>query len=155
MVSMHDGKCLVNEDNELWKKNAAKKKPYEEVLKKYKGKGIWYIDKGKYTEFAYYLFVIALRLIMKDLIYRNFAFKFPHVNGGYILLGNINYKFKMIDGRKMQEVNVIWIDFLKYISAKRKHSYTMRLNKRWRKIVYAMVYSGHFYPKYKGIHGKK
>ena len=57
--------------------------------------------------------------------------------------------------RKMQEVNVIWIDFLKYISAKRKHSYTMRLNKRWRKIVYAMVYSGHFYPKYKGIHGKK
>lgn len=156
---VHDLACVVNEDNEYWEKNK-KFKSYSDVLKKYKGKGISSIDNSRYKDFVRICFKMLVDLILEDIVIKNYAFKWPSVNGGYVFMGDLNHPenlgYKVRFDRKHCRPNILWRDMFKFVQHKKKYYYIMELDSiRLKRKMWKLVQSGHTYPKIKLKYGAK
>lgn len=139
-VHTHSINCLVNEKNEYWRKVGFKKPIYSEVLSKYKNKGIKSIDEGRYSDFSREIFEITLKLIMEDLIIRNYYFAFPcsSLAGKLVMAQDSTYYRPVVIGFKknVQRMPVRW---------------NIKLSYKYQKRVTNMIRRGHYYPTLKKL----
>ena len=139
----HDEICLVNERNEYWARNNKKKRSYSTLLKRYRNKGINSIDNWDYAVFARECFLIVWDLILRDMINYNYAFKFPYISGGYIVIvghqKNLVDKYRYGKGKAV----VLWVDFQKYIT--KRFYYKFTLSRKLKNKIKDKVNDGHNY----------